>query len=212
MMDEDCKINSIGFFDFDGTLVKSDSFIRFGLYAKGRWRFFSALIRAIPWLIEWKTGIVSSSRAKEKMFGYLFKGMSIQEFAKKGDGFATVIGNMLRPEIFKDLVSFHDARGRVVIVTASIDDWVRPWAVRQGVETVIGTKVEVGRDGRLTGKFSTLNCRGAEKVRRVTEYLTEISETDENADEVLEKYEIHAWGNLPDDKEMLEIADFPHPV
>lgn len=207
-MDVACKTNSIGLFDFDGTLVKGDSFIRFGLYAKGRWRFFVALIRAIPWLIGWKIGIVSSSRAKEKMFGYLFKGMPVLEFANKGEEFATVIGNMLRQEIFREFVAFHDAEGRVVIVTASVEDWIRPWAMRQGVEVVIGTKVEVDRDGRLTGRFSTRNCRGAEKVRRIKEYLAEISE----ADEALEKYEIHAWGNLPDDKEMLEMADFPHSV
>jgi HAD superfamily phosphoserine phosphatase-like hydrolase len=82
----------------------------------------------------------------------------------------------------------------VYIVTASMRDWVSFWAERYKV-TVIGTELEV-RDGRLTGRMATPNCRGAEKVARIKEVVD------------LSGYsKIFAYGNSEGDREMLSIAD-----
>ena len=68
---------------------------------------------------------------------------------------------------------FHN-NDTLCVVSASIDNWVRPFfdniskASRSDFR-VIGTEVEVDTDGVLTGRFRTHNCYGAEKVRRVLE-------------------------------------------
>lgn len=200
----------IGAFDFDGTLIKGDSFIRFGLYAVGRIRFFVAFIKAMPWLVAWKAGMVSSSLAKEAFFRFLFKGMSKEAFEHKGKLFASEIEKMLRHEIIEEMESIQKSGSEIIIATASLEDWVRPWAAIHHVDVVIATKAEVESNGRLTGRFSTLNCRGEEKSRRIKEYLS--GRENNLGNDVFERYEIHAWGNIPDDKAMLDMADYPHVV
>lgn len=214
MMMEDTKPGrvQVGLFDFDGTLFRGDSFIQFGICAVGKNGFGLAFIKAIPWLVSWKLGMISSSCAKEKFFGFLFKGMEKTEFDRKCRRFATEIDRMLRLDVLRDMETLRKDGGRIVIVTASIEDWIRPWAVRHGVEKVIGTKVEVGQDGRLTGRFLTRNCQGEEKAKRIRLYLTEMPEADGNECVFLGEYDIHAWGNLPEDEAMLAMADNPHTV
>ena len=198
-----CHRKRVGLFDFDNTLVRGDSFIRFGVYAVGKCRFALAVVEASPWLAAWKMGLLSSSAAKEKLFGFLFKGMDFAEFERKGKGFAAEISEMLRSDVKHEMDALRDTGAKIIVATASVEEWVRPWAIANGVDFVIGTKAEVDDNGRLTGRFSTANCRGAEKARRIQQYL---------ASESWPQCEIHAWGNLPDDMAMLEMADFPHSV
>lgn len=212
------RMREIGLFDFDGTLVEGDSFIRFGIFAVGKAKFYTSVARATPWLIGWKTGMMSSSKAKEKLFGFLFRGMMKREFENKGELFVSEITKMLRPEVYQDLIRLRDAGVEVVIASASVEEWIRPWAKTQGVDCVIGTQVEVDGEGRLTGSFSTPNCLGKEKAMRVREYLRKKLQDGKpesllgNEEDDLKDFEISAWGNLPDDKWMLEMADHPHQV
>lgn len=198
-----CHRKRVGLFDFDNTLVRGDSFIRFGVYAVGKCRFALAVVEASPWLVAWKMGLLSSSAAKEKLFGFLFKGMDFSEFERKGKGFAAEISEMLRSDVKQEMDVLRDSGARIIVATASVEEWVRPWAIANGVDFVIGTKAEVDDNGRLTGRFSTANCRGEEKARRIQQYL---------ASESWPQCEIHAWGNMPDDIAMLEMAGFPHSV
>lgn len=198
-----CHRKRVGLFDFDNTLVRGDSFIRFGVYALGKCRFALAVVEASPWLVAWKMGLLSSSAAKEKLFGFMFKGMDFSEFERKGKGFAAEISEMLRSDVKQEMDALRDSGARIIVATASVEEWVRPWAIANGVDFVIGTKAEVDDNGRLTGRFSTANCRGEEKARRIQQYL---------ASESWPQCEIHAWGNMPDDMAMLEMADFPHSV
>ena len=59
---------------------------------------------------------------------------------------------------------------------------------------LISTELEI-IDGKLTGRFSTLNCIGKEKVRRLNEKYN-LSEYDE----------IHVFGNSKGDLPMLELG------
>ena len=63
---------------------------------------------------------------------------------------------------------------------------------------VLGTQIEV-EDGKLTGRFKSNNCYGAEKVRRIQEAISDRS-----------LYEIEAFGDSRGDKEMLAFADQGH--
>ena len=80
-------------------------------------------------------------------------------------------------------------------MSASIDNWVKPFL--PGV-TVLGTQVEVV-DGHLTGRFSTPNCYGQEKVNRILERFPD-----------RHSYHLTAYGDSRGDKEMLAFADEAH--
>ena len=88
---------------------------------------------------------------------------------------------------------------RVLVVSASVDNWVAPFF--PGVD-VQGTQAEV-TDGRLTGRFLTRNCYGQEKVNRLKQAVPELKNN-------RQQYYIVAFGDSRGDKEMLEFADEQH--
>ena len=86
---------------------------------------------------------------------------------------------------------------KVVIVTASLEDWLAPWCRAQGLE-LLGTRIKK-KGGVITGEIDGANCYGAEKVRRVREaYDTDAFDR------------VIAYGDSRGDKEMLEFADEAH--
>ncbi len=63
-------------------------------------------------------------------------------------------------------IEWHKEQGHeVVIVSASIECWLKPWC-EQNKLNLIGTKMKM-EDSKVTGKFLSKNCYGIEKANRV---------------------------------------------
>lgn len=189
-------------FDFDGTLTTSDTLLEFIKYAKGRGRFLMVFLMYSPLLVLMKLHLYPNWKAKQQIFAHLFAGMRIEKFDALCRGFAEESQHLLRP---KGITLVHEALvagAQVFIVSASIDNWVRPFFdIRnlKGVQ-VLGTQIEV-EDGKLTGRFKSNNCYGKEKVHRIAEVLKSFERSE---------YEIEAFGDSRGDKEMLAFADKGH--
>ena len=189
-------------FDFDGTLTTSDTLLEFIKYAKGRSRFLMVFLMYSPLLVMMKLHLYPNWKAKQQIFAHLFAGMRIEKFDALCRGFAEENQHLLRP---KGITLVHEALvagAQVFIVSASIDNWVRPFFdIRnlKGVQ-VLGTQIEV-EDGKLTGRFKRNNCYGKEKVHRIAEALKSFERSE---------YEIEAFGDSRGDKEMLAFADKGH--
>lgn len=189
-------------FDFDGTLTTSDTLLEFIKYAKGRGRFLMVFLMYSPLLVMMKLHLYPNRKAKQQIFAHLFAGMCIEKFDALCRGFAEENQHLLRP---KGITLVHEALvagAQVFIVSASIDNWVRPFFdIRnlKGVQ-VLGTQIEV-EDGKLTGNFKSNNCYGKEKVHRIAEALKSFERSE---------YEIEAFGDSRGDKEMLAFADKGH--
>lgn len=189
-------------FDFDGTLTTSDTLLEFIKYAKGTSRFLMVFLKYSPLLILMKLHLYPIWKAKQQIFAHLFAGMRIEKFDALCRGFAEESQHLLRP---KGITLMHEALvagAQVFIVSASIDNWVRPFFdIRnlKGVQ-VLGTQIEV-EDGKLTGNFKSNNCYGKEKVHRIAEALKPFERSE---------YEIEAFGDSRGDKEMLAFADKGH--
>ena len=82
------------------------------------------------------------------------------------------------------------------MVSASIDEWVRPFCKTLGVKDVLCTEIEVNKNGIITGRFLNNNCYGQEKVNRLLQVEPE-----------REAYFLYAYGDSRGDKEMLGFAD-----
>ena len=189
-------------FDFDGTLTTSDTLLEFIKYAKGRGRFLMVFLMYSPLLVLMKLHLYPNWKAKQQIFAHLFAGIRIEKFDALCRGFAEENQHLLRP---KGITLVHEALvagAQVFIVSASIDNWVRPFFdIRnlKGVQ-VLGTQIEV-EDGKLTGNFKSNNCYGKEKVHRIAEVLKSFERSE---------YEIEAFGDSRGDKEMLAFADKGH--
>lgn len=188
----------VAFFDFDGTLTRHDTFIEFAKFSVGNFTFIMAFLKSVPSLILWKLGIRSNSTAKQTLFAHLYKGMDYTKFKEQGRSFSQKIDCDVRPDMI-DILNFHKQEGhKTVVVSASIEEWIRPWAETWGIEEVVATKVEVDDSGKLTGRFLTLNCHGEEKVARIKQLIPQI-------------YNCESWayGDSSGDDAMLALVNHP---
>ena len=182
-------------FDFDGTLTTRDTLLAFIRFAKGRWKLLGTLVLHLPLLLLMKLHLYPNGRMKERIFGFLFKDMREEDFDNICRAFARSHRFLLRQKGMKRINDALNEGAEVLIVSASIDHWVRPFFEELPEVRVIGTQIEV-KNGRLTGRFQGKNCYGAEKVKRVASLLNQ-----------REKYELTAYGDSRGDKELLAYAD-----
>lgn len=194
-------MKQIAVFDFDGTITTKDTFIVFGKYAVGTPRFLMAMLRTAPWLAAWKAGLIRGGQAKEKLFSTLFRGMSIDRFNALGSSFAAEIDRILRPDTIAALKEHQSHHRDCYIVSASLENWIRPWAQANGITALAGTVPEVDAKGLLTGHFLTPNCRGAEKLNRLAQLRPDYPTC-----------EMWAYGDSSGDNELLAAAQHPKRV
>ena len=179
-------------FDFDGTLTTKDTLIEFIRYACGTGAFVKGFLRYAHLLVLMKLGLYPNWKAKQKVFSYFFEGMKIEEFDGLCQRFAKDNQHLLRPKGIEAIQQALDKGAEVLIVSASIDNWVQPFFAEV---KVLGTQVEV-IDGKLSGRFLTKNCYGQEKVNRILALYPNRSE-----------YHLTAYGDSRGDKELLAFAD-----
>lgn len=184
-------------FDFDGTLTTKDTLLEFIRFAKGSGLMYAGLLLFSPLLILMKLHLYPNWKAKQKIFSWFFKGMKINEFDLLCRTFAQQNQHLLRPEgkeKVRKILEEDDIT--VLVISASIDNWVRPFfdEFSENIR-VIGTQIEIKTD-RVTGRFTTKNCYGQEKVNRLKALYPQ-----------RETYELIAFGDSRGDKELLAYAD-----
>ena len=184
----------LALFDFDGTITKDDSLLKFIRFVVGDGRFVFGLVVLSPILVAYKLKLIPNYKAKQKMLSWFFKGMSKEAFLKVANEYSLVhIDKILRPKAIEK-INWHKNQGhKVVVVSASIECWIRPWCEKNSLE-LIATKLEI-KDDIVTGKLLSKNCYGVEKVNRIKEIYN------------LKDFEyIYSYGDSSGDKQMLELA------
>ena len=183
-------------FDFDGTLTTKETFLEFVRFTHGLPRMVLGTLRYSPWLLLMKMGRYSNAKLKERIFAYFYSGVSYEQFVQWGKDFSHKAKSMLNTSMLKRLQRHASEGHTLCVVSASIDEWVRPICLNLGVDEVIATRVEVSSEGKLTGRFSSPNCYGAQKVERLLEVYPQgrISY-------------LYAYGDSRGDKDLLGFAD-----
>ena len=180
-------------FDFDGTLTKRDSFLEFIRFTKGDMAFVFGFLLYSPLLVLMKMHLYPNWKAKQKIFSHFFRWQEAVDFDAKCHLFAKEKQSLLRSKAIDCMDEAHSRGVQIIIVSASIDNWVQPFFPNV---TVLGTKIEV-KENRLTGRFLTKNCYGKEKINRLEEVLTGPRKD----------YKITAFGDSRGDKELLDYAN-----
>jgi phosphatidylglycerophosphatase C len=187
-------------FDFDGTLIHGGSVFGFLSALVGTPAVAASSLALAPQLAHAAlVGGEPADRIKERLFQRVMGGTPIEHL----DAVAARYGREhLRRHLRADVghrLDWHRGHGdRVVIVSASPEVYVRAAADCLGVDGVIATRLEVAGDGTVTGRYDGVNCRGAEKLRRLRLWI-EASGT--------APARIWCYGNSRGDLVMLRAAD-----
>ena len=182
--------------DFDGTLYQGNSLLQYLWFSVPAGRLFGVAcrlgLRFVGRLLKRKW---AHAEDKQWLLAILFKGRTQQEMLASGAAFARKeIPPAIRPALLHTLQTAQTAGDRVVIVSASLSLWLRPYAENLGFE-LICTELAF-ENGVFTGQFALPNCNREEKVHRITEAIP------------LSDYEkVIAYGNPGGDDAMFTLAD-----
>lgn len=191
-------MSSLALFDFDGTITDGDSLWDFLCWSFGKTRMIRAGACLGPTLLAWRVGMTSRHEVKARLLRHFFYGWDAEKFMGHCAEYSLgALPRLVKPSALKQ-IEWHKANGHtVLVVSASIETWLKPWCDLHQLG-LIATRVEVV-DGRITGALATPNCRGTEKVRRLKEAID------------LHEYSyVYAYGDSRGDREMLELANEPH--
>ncbi len=193
----DAQIEDAGVvaFDFDGTLTIRDSFTAFLKWRAGKRRYQLGMVRLAPaalaYLAHRDRGRIKAAAVRE-----FLSGATRDAIESDARAFAEIMApRLLRPDAVATWRRWRQRRAKLVIVTASPDIVVAPFARGLGADLLIGTELAFDAEDRCIGAFATPNCRGPEKVRRLRETF---------GDDVRL---VAAYGDTSGDREMLKIAD-----
>ena len=184
-------------FDFDGTLTIRDSFTEFLRWRAGPGGWALGLVRMAPAVAVYARdrdrGRIKAASVKE-----FLRGVTRQTLEEDAERFADQAWNrFMRPDALRIWNDWGGRGAHRVIVTASPETTVAPFAQRLGADALLGTRLVFDAEDRVTGAFATPNCRGEEKVRR----LRAVYGPDVRL--------AAAYGDTSGDTEMLAVADTP---
>lgn len=184
----------LALFDFDNTITRKDTLFHFIRHTRGFWKFWRGIIVLSPFFAAFAFKRIPNHALKEYVLGYYFRNWTAADFENAGRQYC----RQHLPKILKksamERIYWHKSKGhRIVIVTASLETWVREWSDTEELD-LIATRI-LTENGRISGRLQTPNCNGNEKVRRITSFLC------------LDDYRrIYAYGDSDGDQPMLSLA------
>lgn len=190
----------VALWDFDGTLSRRDSLLPFLRRVRGAAGLAFDLAVVSPWLAAFAAGLVRNDAAKEVLLKRCLGGMALDELRPLARRYVEEeLPGLLREDTM-GLLRDHQARGDLcVLVSASLDVYLEPWARAAGFDHVLASRLELDGKGKITGRLAGGNCHGEGKVARVKRLLADH-----------EVAHIDAYGDSRGDREMLAMADQAH--
>ena len=192
---------TIAAFDFDGTLTRGDSFMLFLARGLGWPRFLWALLRCSPWLLGYALRLVPNNVAKARLMRVTLSGRSTAEMKDWTTRWLVQdFPGELRDWTMARLAWHKQAGHCCVLVSASPDIYLARVADHLGFDGLICTGMEV-QGGVMTGRMSTPNCHGEQKVLRLKRWLS-----GRFGPVMAGSMTLYAYGDTAGDKPMLRLA------
>jgi phosphatidylglycerophosphatase C len=188
--------STVAVFDFDGTITTVDTFRDFITWHLGPFHFWISMLATSPLIALYAIGIVGNSIPKHAIFKLLYRNYPAAAFRTACEDYALRrLPSLIRPKALAKIRHHLSENHRLFIASASLTDWIEPWASGVGFERVIATRALILND-KLTGDFSDVCCYGQLKVVRLKEFGIP-----------LENSTLYAYGDSKGDRELLAIAD-----
>ena len=191
---------SYALFDFDGTLIKGDSIIRFCFYAfrKGL-TGVGGLLRAGAMGALYMMKIITAEKSKQTTLSFL-KGKTREEVDAIARDFCTeVLIPNLYPEGVERIRRHQQEGAEVWLISASTAFYLEPIREHLNLTGLIGTRMHVDENGVYSGLIDGHNCRGVEKTLRLAEVLAA-------TDSMVDYASSYAYGDTAGDIPMLMLC------
>jgi len=186
-------------FDFDGTMTVEDSFSAFLKWRRGPARWWLGCVRLIPAGLAYVFGHRDRGRIKMAAVREFLKGIKREQLEAEARRFAQErAARLLRPDAVVAFERWRASPVRLLIVTASPEVVVSPFAEALGAAGVVGTLLAYDDQDRVIGPFVGPNCRGPEKMVRLRAAYGPGLRL------------LAAYGDTGGDTEMLAAAEQPH--
>lgn len=158
-------------FDFDGTLIRGDSIVRFVRYARAKGLTGAGgLVRAALWAAAYGLRLATAERAKRASLSFL-AGRAQDEVESLGRAFCREeLIPRLYPRGVEELRKRHAEGAEVLLITASPAFYLEALKEELPIQRIIGTRLHV-ENGVYTGLIAGENCRGVQKPLRLAEDL-----------------------------------------
>ncbi|KAF0137519.1 MAG: HAD-superfamily hydrolase [Rhodospirillaceae bacterium] len=183
-------------FDFDQTLIRQESLAMF-LQTMAGGRYVSAYCAAGVKAVMTASSGERLNVFRTEMFRRTLAGKPVaqaQEAARRVFARLDWIGATM------EALARHKDRGRCILVaTGSLSVYMPALLELKGIRVDGLLATEIGIEGSVfTGEMATASCTGTEKARRVREWLAGIDDGP-----------VWGYGNLPHDRAMLALTDYP---
>jgi phosphatidylglycerophosphatase C len=181
-------------FDFDGTLTVRDSFTAFLKWRVSPTRHAIGMVRLFPaamaYVFDRNRGKIKAAAVRE-----FLRGVSQEQLEREARAFAqSEAPRLFRPDALAVWRRWRAKGARLVIVTASPEVIVAPFARGLGADLLIGSRLALDLNDKVNGALLGPNCRGPEKVIRLREQFGDDMSL------------AAAYGDTSGDREMLAIA------
>ncbi|ADE15271.1 HAD-superfamily subfamily IB hydrolase, TIGR01490 [Nitrosococcus halophilus Nc 4] len=191
---------TVAAFDFDGTLTYMDSLLPFLHAVAGTRRFTRDLVVLSPTLLAYKRGRLSNDEAKQQVLAHFLGGRELVSLEQIVHHFIQqTLPYLLRRRALQRLAWHQRQNHRCILVSASLELYLKPWAENMGFMEVLGSHLELTSAGVLTGRLSGKNCYGEEKPRRLAALLGD-----------RRCYRLYAYGDSKGDQALLDYADYAY--
>ncbi|WP_314105323.1 HAD family hydrolase [uncultured Stenotrophomonas sp.] len=179
--------------DFDHTITTCDTYGRFLRRVATPEQLAQAWWKAGPWLLAYRLKLISAARIRARVTRLTFRDRHADDIAAQAAGFSReVLPEVVRPQMLEQIRWHLQQRHTVVVVSGSLDLYLRPWCDALGLE-LICNRLE-SRDGRLTGRYADGDCAPHKAARIRARYD-------------LSRYvRFHAYGDSREDRSMLALA------
>ncbi len=179
--------------DFDHTITTCDTYGRFLRRVATPEQLAQAWWKVGPWLLAYRLKLISAARIRARVTRLTFRDRHADDIAAQAAGFSReVLPEVVRPQMLEQIRWHLQQRHTVVVVSGSLDLYLRPWCDALGLE-LICNRLE-SRDGRLTGRYADGDCAPHKAARIRARYD-------------LSRYvRVHAYGDSREDRSMLALA------